>query len=84
MVARPGHDLPASLPAELAGALASRRTADPALLSRGVGRIYQQLVTPQPISATRIREAVRARQPIAGMTPPAVIEYIATHNLYRT
>ena len=83
LVARPGVDADAPLAPELADALAARRTGDPGLLSRGAGRIYRQVVTPQPISATRIRERVRARQPITGMAPRAVIEYIEFHNLYR-
>ncbi|MBK8739267.1 MAG: nicotinate-nucleotide adenylyltransferase [Betaproteobacteria bacterium] len=83
LVARPGVDADAALAPELADALAARRTGDPGLLSGGAGRIYRQAVTPQPISATRIRELVRARQPITGMAPRAVIEYIEFHNLYR-
>ena len=83
VVARPGYELPEPLPSALAGALAARQIDDTDLLSRGVGRIYRQVVTPQPISATRIRELVHARQRITGMTPRSVIEYIEIHNLYR-
>jgi nicotinate-nucleotide adenylyltransferase len=82
VAARPGYELPASLSPALARELAARRTADPALLSSGVGRIYEQVITPQPISATQIRAAVRAGQRPDAMVPPAVVDYIQTHSLY--
>jgi nicotinate-nucleotide adenylyltransferase len=84
VVARPGYKLPESLPAALAGALASRETDDPGLLSTGVGRIYRQAVTPHLISATQIRARVRGGRSLEGMVPPAVAEYIQSHNLYRS
>ena len=34
------------------------------------------------ISATQIRDRVAARQPIDGLTPPPVVEYIRTRGLY--
>lgn len=84
VVARPDHQLTGPLPPALAVTLAASRTEDSGLLSRRAGHIYYQGVTPQPISATRIREMVRAGQPLDGMVPPAVAEYIATHLLYRS
>jgi nicotinate-nucleotide adenylyltransferase len=84
VVARPGYELPEPLSPALAGELAARRTDDPDLLSRGTGHIYRQMVSPQPISATRIRALVRAGQRPDGLVPPAVAEYIESHSLYRT
>lgn len=84
VVARPGYELPELLPPALADALAARRTDDPDLLSAGVGRIYRQAVSPQPISATRIREMVRAGERLDGLVPASVAEYIGTHSLYRS
>jgi nicotinate-nucleotide adenylyltransferase len=84
VVARPGYELPEPLPPELANELAARRADDPDLLSRGAGRIYRQIVTPQPISATRIREMAGAGQRLDGLVPPAVVEYIESHSLYRS
>ena len=84
LVSRPGYKLPEPLPPALAGALSARRTNEPGLLSKGVGRIYTQKVTPQPISATRIRELAWACQPLDRLVPRAVAEYIESHNLYRS
>ena len=84
LIARPDHELPDPLLPELAGALAAHRTDDPGLLSSGVGRIYRQPVTPQPISATRIRELARGGQRLNGLVPAAVADYIESHKLYRT
>ncbi|WP_246129264.1 nicotinate (nicotinamide) nucleotide adenylyltransferase [Verticiella sediminum] len=39
---------------------------------------------PRNASATDIRERLRRGQPIDGLTPPAVADYIRTHHLYRT
>ena len=83
LVARPGLALPEPLPGPLAGQYARRLAGDPSLLSSGTGRIYHQEVAPQPISATAIRNMVRAGKSPDGLTPPAVIEYIETHHLYR-
>lgn len=40
-------------------------------------------VPPVNISATQIRSRVAAGLPIDGLAPPAVVKYIAAHNLYR-
>lgn len=84
IIARPGFAVPTPLPAALEAAWAVRGIDDPDLLSRGVGRIYRQQVTPQPISATAIRTILRAGQRPDGLLPPAVVAYIETHSLYRT
>ena len=49
-------------------------------------RILQERIVPAPlvpISATEIRRRVRAGQPIDGLTPRAVVDYIREHGLYR-
>ena len=83
LVARPGLALPDPLPVPLAGLYAQRLAGDPSLLSSGTGRIYRQEVAPQPISATAIRNMVRAGTSPDGLTPRAVIEFIKSHHLYR-
>ena len=84
IIARPGYAVSTPLPAALEAVWAIRGIDDPDLLSRGVGRIYRQPVTPQPISATAIRTILRAGQRPDGLLPPAVVAYIETHSLYRT
>jgi len=83
LVARPGFVLPDPLPPPLDATYRQRRTDDPGLLSEGTGRIYIQHVDPQPISATAIREMVRAGRRPEGLLPEAVIRYIESHGLYR-
>jgi nicotinic acid mononucleotide adenylyltransferase len=61
----------------------ARQTADPALLKAGTGRIYCQMVDPQPISATAIRAMIRDGRRPDGLLPEAVIRYIETNHLYR-
>lgn len=36
-----------------------------------------------PVSATVLREQIRRCEPVSGLTPPAVLDYIAAHHLYR-
>jgi nicotinate-nucleotide adenylyltransferase len=82
LIARPGFELPFPLPAGLAEAYAERLVRDPALLNAGTGRIYCQMVEPQPISATLIRRTIRDGRDPAGMLPSPVIHYIHRHHLY--
>jgi nicotinate-nucleotide adenylyltransferase len=84
LVTRPHYALPDPLPAELAAAYRGRSVSDPGLLSSGVGRIYEQTVTPQPISATAIRTLLHQGRRPAGLLPDAAIRYIDSHGLYRT
>jgi nicotinate-nucleotide adenylyltransferase len=84
LVARPGFALPDPLPEELAAAYRGRSVSDPGLLSSGVGRIYRQTVSPQPISATAIRALLRQGRRPHGLLPDAVLRYIDSHGLYRT
>jgi nicotinate-nucleotide adenylyltransferase len=82
LIARPGFSMPDPLPDALRREYAGRVTRDPGLLKGKAGRIYQQKVDPQPVSATAIREMVRRRERPNGLTPAAVIHYIETHHLY--
>ena len=83
LIARPGFAMPEPLPAPLADQYRRRLAGDPSLLTSGTGRIYRQGVVPQPVSATAIREVIRQGRRPDGLTPPAVIDYIETHHLYR-
>ena len=82
VVARPGWTLPDPPPSPLGEVWAARLTADRGLLSTPAGRIYVQPVTPHAISATAIREMVRAGRRPDGLLPPAVVAYIETRSLY--
>ncbi len=53
------------------------------LLQRSSGYVIFQQVTPQDISATRIREAVARNEPVDQWIPVAVWEYIRAEGLYR-
>lgn len=46
------------------------------------GHIHMQKVTPLEISATRIRESLKAGHSVRYLMPDNVIAYIATHKLY--
>jgi nicotinate-nucleotide adenylyltransferase len=55
-----------------------------ALRSSVSGKIYFAAVTPQPISATDVRARRQRGEPIEGLVPKAVADYIDQHHLYRT
>lgn len=86
VIPRPGaprRSLPAPLQAQWDARVTTERQA---LWSRRAGAIYEQTVTPQPISASEIRAAL-ARGPdgaaVARMwLPPGVLAYIEAHRLY--
>ena len=87
VVARPGVAPDDALPPPLAEEWQRRQTHDSAVLfTTPAGRIFQQAVTPQDISATTIR-AMLARgcsaDELSQLLPPAVLAYIETHHLYR-
>ena len=89
VVARPGIALADGLPAELAVEWNRRRTTDPAVLrSTPAGAIYEQAITPQPISATEIRaqlaRGTAGRGAVGELLPQAVLAYIDRRNLYST
>jgi len=47
------------------------------------GKIYQQSVTVQDVSATEIRQRLKAREPVEQMLPDRVRESISKHGFYR-
>ncbi|GMR19730.1 MAG: nicotinate-nucleotide adenylyltransferase [Gammaproteobacteria bacterium] len=76
---RPDKQVGGNLPA-----WAIKRIVDDAngLRKQASGLIWIDEVTPQPISATRIRDAIRSGQPVSDYVPPAVEAYIHKHQLY--
>jgi len=81
VMTRPGWSMPAS--ATLPLWTQERLAHDARDLTRaGAGKIYFQTVTPQDISATRIREAIARGEPVDGLTSPAVIDYLRTNRIY--
>jgi nicotinate-nucleotide adenylyltransferase len=81
VMTRPGWPLPA--PAAMPAWARDRVTAAAGDLARaGAGKIYFQAVTPQDISATRIREALARGEPVDGLLPPAVHEYLHANRIY--
>lgn len=82
VMARPGEALPTE--GAVAELLAARRGDDPALLGReACGRIVPLALTPYPISATDIRRRLKKGLPVDELMPPAVVNYIRQHHLYR-
>jgi nicotinate-nucleotide adenylyltransferase len=81
VMTRPGWSLPAAdvLPAWARGRLA-HAVAD--LAAASAGKIYFQTVTPQDISASRIREAIARREAVDGLLPPAVLDYLRANRIY--
>jgi nicotinate-nucleotide adenylyltransferase len=85
VAARPGVTLEPS--GELAPEWKARLVDKPdPLFSTPAGSIYQQAITPLPISATAIREQLArgaaGREAVRQMLPPAVLRYIDQHGLY--
>jgi nicotinate-nucleotide adenylyltransferase len=81
VMTRPGWSSPAAeaLPAWVRGRFA--HAADDLAQASG-GKIYFQIVPPQDISATRIREAIARGEPVDGLLPSAVIDYVRTNRIY--
>jgi nicotinate-nucleotide adenylyltransferase len=80
---RPGSPLPGS-ESDLPDWARARVVRSPRqLAAQPAGGILFQPVTPQDISATRIRAAIAAGEDVRAWLPPAVWQYIDTHNLYR-
>ena len=86
VVARPGTDLAIDrLPPQLRDEWTQRETRDAAALrTRPSGAILMQPVTPQPISATAIRQALAEGRfdAVRGLLPSAVLAYIRSNRLY--
>ena len=81
VMTRPGWEFPAGerLPPWARDRLV-RETSK--LAQAGAGKIYFQAVTPQDISATRIREALARGEPVEAWLPFAVLEYIRANRVY--
>jgi nicotinate-nucleotide adenylyltransferase len=82
VLTRPGFEIPvpgAALPAWAVGRVTRERAA---LDGEPAGRILFQPVTAQDISATRIRAAIAVGEPVAGLLPAAVLDYIRANRLY--
>lgn len=74
---------PGSTPVTLPAWAQSRRVETFAPLHTApAGRLAFLAVSPQDISATRIRAALAAGQPVAGQLPEAVLAYIRNHQIY--
>ncbi len=83
---RPGFPVkPSSLPAALADEFAARHAANPqALHAAPAGGICTFAMTQLAISATLIRQLLANGNSTRYLLPPAVIDYIELHQLYRT
>ena len=82
VMTRPGWIFPHEneLPSWVRGRV-SREVHD--LAQTPAGKIFYQAVTPQDISATRVREAIGRGETIPGWLSPAVWEYINVNEIYR-
>lgn len=80
-IARPGWAWPDTGPV---AALIAERGADPSALQRApAGCLLIEALTPQPISATRIRALLQSGRSARGLLPDSVLDYIHRHGLYR-
>jgi nicotinate-nucleotide adenylyltransferase len=81
VMTRPGWEFPAGerLPPWVRDRLV-RETSQ--LAQASAGKIYFQAVTPQDISATRIREALARGEPAEAWLPSVVFEYIRANRVY--
>lgn len=86
---RPGHApdqrrWPGVLSAPLDRVCTPRMTCDAAdLATAPAGRVMPFDMTPLAISATGIRERIAAGRSARYLLPPAVLDYIGNHSLYR-
>ena len=79
---RPGYVTPEDQ--ELGAFVMRAATTDAtALLNQAAGQLLFQTIPRLPISATDLRQRVAQGRSIAHLTPPAVVDYIASHRLYR-
>jgi nicotinate-nucleotide adenylyltransferase len=79
-VSRPG--CPAASLRQALPELAERMTEPPAA-PEASPRIYLVEAPTAPVSSTEVRRRLAAGQPIDGLVPPAVADYIRTNALYR-
>jgi nicotinate-nucleotide adenylyltransferase len=81
VMTRPGWEFPAG--EKLPPWAHDRVLRDTSKLAQAsAGKIYFQAVTPQDISATRIREALARGEAVEAWLPPAVLEYIRANRVY--
>lgn len=82
---RPGYALASeALAPELGQLLAARQAGDPARLAGApAGAILALPMTQLDISATHIRQLLAAGRSARYLLPPAVLDYIDQHQLYR-
>lgn len=76
---RPGWQLPETLPSWWQ---AARAESEAELHDSAAGKILFIETTPNPISATQVRERIDAGEDVSGMLPRKVWDYICAHNLY--
>jgi len=81
VMTRPGWEFPAGerLPPWARDRLVREASK---LTQASAGKIYFQTVTPQDISATRIREALARGEPVEAWLPSAVLVYIRANRVY--
>ncbi|WP_428818867.1 nicotinate-nucleotide adenylyltransferase [Microbulbifer sp. MCCC 1A16149] len=82
VVARPGWQFPAQ--GEVAELLATHRGDIGDLQQRAAGRILVREQTLLPISATGIRSLIESGRSPQYLLPQRVLEYIQTHQLYKS
>ena len=82
VMTRPGWTIP---PGDALPLWARNRIArNPGELAQTTGgKIYFQTVTPQDISATRIRDAIARAAPVEKLLPSTVNDYICRNRIYR-
>lgn len=81
VIARPGESLPEQGP--VAQLLASHRAASAEQLrGQPAGLIWLESLTPYPVSATLIRQALLHNAPVSHYLPASVLNYIQQHRLY--
>ena len=76
-----GPDALSGLPAEVEAELRTR--GRDALPDTPSGSIVLFRMPPVPVSATALRAQLARGEPADGLSPPAVLDYIGSHRLYR-
>lgn len=82
---RPGHELSVGAEATpLDGEFAARRGVAADLAGAPAGRVVPFAITALEISATTIRERLARGLSVRYLVPDAVLDYIESHQIYRT
>lgn len=82
VMARPGEQRPLQ-PAVAELLRAHQATSMAQLQQQPAGLIWLESLTPYPVSATSIRQALADNAPVDHLLPAAVLNYIQHHQLYR-